>query len=366
MQTPTRIFKIACIFDIRLNNRSAIVFILFTLLTFAGVTYQTSSARAISTGSDLLFLHARYYDPELGRFLTPDPLTSAANIGINRYAYSGSSPSTNIDPEGMLSRSVGKRLNYAFKLINKMLFNTSKAEDMLFVNQQGVKQLLGRRDITAEDRILLIKLNDACDAFCDNFIAGQASWDKLRQLGRDIEINRRNMGAHDYKKWHTDAAERFIDLQIDIGIHKDILKEDVAHVADTWNDVRTKSSPATRKAFNNMHTKYQRETGRGLHEEPPTLNTTGPSTNSTLAIPLAPGAGTNVDWNAVGQSAAGAAKDFVEDAVWDLFPGSWLLDIAGLSGFKLPNPGFNIPNVYPTNGRPWDVPGCFPQPHVPC
>ncbi len=47
-----------------------------------------------STGLDLLGV--RYYDPLIGRFITPDP----SRDGLNWYAYAGNNPVTNIDPTG--------------------------------------------------------------------------------------------------------------------------------------------------------------------------------------------------------------------------------------------------------------------------
>ena len=47
----------------------------------------------------LQFLNARYYDPALGRFLSPDdwdPLL--AGVGTNRYAYAGNDPNNGSDP----------------------------------------------------------------------------------------------------------------------------------------------------------------------------------------------------------------------------------------------------------------------------
>ncbi len=49
----------------------------------------------------LLFLHARYYDPVLGRFLSADPLDPIeAGVGVNRFAYAGNNPIHRIDPKG--------------------------------------------------------------------------------------------------------------------------------------------------------------------------------------------------------------------------------------------------------------------------
>ncbi len=46
----------------------------------------STSASIAETG--LQYLHARYYDPDLGRFLTPDTWDPIlAGVDINRYAY---------------------------------------------------------------------------------------------------------------------------------------------------------------------------------------------------------------------------------------------------------------------------------------
>lgn len=47
----------------------------------------------------LLYLHARYYDPLIGRFLSPDTLDPIEpGVGGNRYAYADNDPSNRSDP----------------------------------------------------------------------------------------------------------------------------------------------------------------------------------------------------------------------------------------------------------------------------
>jgi RHS repeat-associated protein len=54
----------------------------------------------------LQYLHARYYDPDLGRFLTPDTWDPViAEVDINRYAYSGNDPVNFSDANGHSSTS---------------------------------------------------------------------------------------------------------------------------------------------------------------------------------------------------------------------------------------------------------------------
>ena len=51
--------------------------------------------------SGLQYLHARYYDPALGRFLSPDWWDpTEQGVGTNRYAYAGNDPINGRDPLG--------------------------------------------------------------------------------------------------------------------------------------------------------------------------------------------------------------------------------------------------------------------------
>jgi RHS repeat-associated protein len=50
--------------------------------------------------TELAYLNARYYDPEIGRFVSPDPLRHRGQ-GLNRYSYSVNSPVSFSDPSGL-------------------------------------------------------------------------------------------------------------------------------------------------------------------------------------------------------------------------------------------------------------------------
>ena len=55
------------------------------------------------TETDLYYLQTRYYDPEVGRFLSQDDVSYLApdNInGLNLYAYCSNNPVMNVDPTG--------------------------------------------------------------------------------------------------------------------------------------------------------------------------------------------------------------------------------------------------------------------------
>ncbi len=64
--------------------------------SFIGERYDTSTG--------LLFLNARYYDPDLGRFLQPDWWeVRIPGVGINRYTYSMNDPVNLSDPSGHIT-----------------------------------------------------------------------------------------------------------------------------------------------------------------------------------------------------------------------------------------------------------------------
>jgi RHS repeat-associated protein len=60
-----------------------------------------SRRSVIAPETDLQYLHARYYDPNLGRFLSPDTWDpTLPGVDINRYAYGMNDPVNMSDPGG--------------------------------------------------------------------------------------------------------------------------------------------------------------------------------------------------------------------------------------------------------------------------
>ena len=79
------------------------------------------TARRYDTETGLYYYRARYYDPNLRRFLQPDPIGYLG--GMNLYAYVGNSPVSYVDPFGDKIRLVGtdfhkkKMLQYLSKYL---------------------------------------------------------------------------------------------------------------------------------------------------------------------------------------------------------------------------------------------------------
>ena len=85
----------------------------------------TGKEKDATTG--LYFYEARYYDPVLGRFISPDTFVQAATDlqTLNRYAYARNNPLRYNDPTGNFFGSI-------FKFIGKLI---SPVTDFLFKNR---------------------------------------------------------------------------------------------------------------------------------------------------------------------------------------------------------------------------------------
>jgi RHS repeat-associated protein len=70
----------------------------------------------------LIHMGGRVYDPEIGRFLSPDPFVQfpASTQGFNRYAYVGNNPLSYTDPSGYFLKELGKVVGIAMNLVPGM------------------------------------------------------------------------------------------------------------------------------------------------------------------------------------------------------------------------------------------------------
>jgi RHS repeat-associated protein len=61
------------------------------------------TGREYDSETGLYYYRAKYYDPELGRFISEDPI--GLEGGINLYAYVGNNPVNNRDPSGLYQQA---------------------------------------------------------------------------------------------------------------------------------------------------------------------------------------------------------------------------------------------------------------------
>jgi RHS repeat-associated protein len=71
--------------------------------------HSTYEGKFLDEKPDLLDFGARWYDPLVGRFATPDTMTDPALLlapdGMNRHAFENNDPINQVDPSGHWSRN---------------------------------------------------------------------------------------------------------------------------------------------------------------------------------------------------------------------------------------------------------------------
>jgi RHS repeat-associated protein len=74
-------------------------------LKFTG--HERDLGNLASAADDIDYMHARFYQPQVGRFLGVDPVlgTAAQPQSWNRYSYVGGNPLRNVDPDGQMTGS---------------------------------------------------------------------------------------------------------------------------------------------------------------------------------------------------------------------------------------------------------------------
>jgi len=65
----------------------------------------------IDEGNNLYYMRARYYDANLGRFISEDPI--GFDGGLNLYAYVGGNPINRNDPSGLITFTMNAEFNLA-------------------------------------------------------------------------------------------------------------------------------------------------------------------------------------------------------------------------------------------------------------
>ena len=74
------------------------------------------TGHVLDGATGLLYMQQRYYDPQIGRFLSVDPVTANSGTGanFNRYKYASNNPYRFFDPDGRQERPIdcaGTRIN---------------------------------------------------------------------------------------------------------------------------------------------------------------------------------------------------------------------------------------------------------------
>lgn len=98
----------------------------------AGLTDFTYTGQQVDLDTGLMFYNARWYDPVLGRFVSPDPLVPSPGNpqGLNRYSYVYNRPLVLRDPSGY--DPLGPAWTFRFWVAHGQLPTDEDRQDRLF------------------------------------------------------------------------------------------------------------------------------------------------------------------------------------------------------------------------------------------
>jgi RHS repeat-associated protein len=81
--------------------------------------------------SGLYYYGGRYYDPDLGRFVSPDPFVQEPGNpqNLNRYSYVLNNPQSYIDPSGYFFDKLFKWIGNLFKTVIRSIVYLAKTHN---------------------------------------------------------------------------------------------------------------------------------------------------------------------------------------------------------------------------------------------
>jgi RHS repeat-associated protein len=176
----------------------------------------------------LQYLHARYYDPDAGRFVTPDTWDpTLIGVDINRYAYANDDPINLSDPNGHHISNGGPPLDdggighnggpgdYDGDGVMDALDTTPKGDGVISVDL-GIGGFIAGSMIIAESKAFnaeVAKLKPTLHHIIPNEFANHPL---LRQLGINVQVPRNLMQAlqRGYSAGHR-LYNRYINTRLD-------------------------------------------------------------------------------------------------------------------------------------------------------
>lgn len=103
------------------------------------------TGKKIDRDTGLYYFNARWYDPQLGRFVTEDPIKD----GVNFYAYANNNPLRYVDPTG-LRFVIGEHVETG-ELVTEDEYEAPKVEAVIYRNEESYQSKAGDPDSQGKD-----------------------------------------------------------------------------------------------------------------------------------------------------------------------------------------------------------------------
>lgn len=131
--------------------------------TITGEDGERGYTGQVKDENGLIYLHARFYDPSIGRFISPDPTISSPHpIGMNRYAYAFNDPINHSDIDGLgVFANVMSDFTIAMGETSKFLSQVSLVNGLDFLSKETglnlpIKKYLGGFNIGIGNSLALV------------------------------------------------------------------------------------------------------------------------------------------------------------------------------------------------------------------
>ena len=141
----------------------------------------------ITDSNSLLYMRARYYSPELRRFINADIIAGEISnaITLNRYAYANGNPVSNVDPFGLSAeRRLRKETGQRKKLLIKALAKTQESIAYYYKNKEGYSDIEAKYNDAILKILDSLKNNTEPDEF-DNGIKVKIEVNPYYNISRD-------------------------------------------------------------------------------------------------------------------------------------------------------------------------------------
>ncbi len=206
----------------------------FTYDTYGKLTARTGTTKTpfLYNGRDgvmyeddtgLIYMRARYYCPEIRRFVNADKVHGDISNGLtlNRYAFVNGNPANGVDPMGLSAERVGVGTAWGGTVGKSIIFSTKK--------NQSTKN--NKEIFYAYGKVIELVLDD-------NFRGS------LKDSLVDITINSRPPKGYNTRKWNAKKKSDLDDIESLFGESSHLAKagkvlEWSGYAIDTYNIIKT-------------------------------------------------------------------------------------------------------------------------------